>query len=252
VTRLFGAALAAVVLTGLMNPVRAEDKKDAGPIIDKAIKALGGMEKLGTARSMQTKSKGTISFGGDDNKFSSETTIQLPGKFRNAFEGEFMGNKVTGATVMDGNKGWRKFNDDVTEFDKDGVANERRNVYMQVIPALVIPLKLKIFKVEVAGEEKVDGKDAAVLKVTGPEGKDFKIYFDKESGLPVKTAGNVAGFDGSDAVQETTFSDYKDFDGIKKATKTVTKRGGEKFMTMEVTDFKVLKDVDPKTFEAPK
>jgi hypothetical protein len=252
VKKLIGAALVTVFLTGLVSPVRAESKKDADAIIDKAVKALGGMDKLKTARAMTWKSKGTLTFGGDDNKISSESTAQLPGKFRNAFEGEVMGNKITGAVVMDGDKGWRKFNDDVTAFDKDGVTNEHRNVYMQLIPTLVFPLKLKIFKVEVVGEEKVDGKAADVLKVTGPEGKDFKIYFDKESGLPVKTSANVTGFQGDDALQETTFSDYKDFDGIKKATKIATKRGGEKFMNVEVTEFKVLKDVDPKTFAEPK
>jgi hypothetical protein len=252
VTRLFGTALVTLVVAGLVGPVRAEDKKDAGPIIDKAIKALGGMEKLGPARSMTWKGHGVITFGGDDNKFSSEVTTQLPGKFRSGFEGEFMGNKVTGATVLNGDKGWRKFNDDVTEFDKDGMANEHRNIHLQVIPTLVFPLKLKIFKVEVAGEEKVDGKEASVLKVTGPEGKDFKLFFDKESGLPVKSVANVVGFGGDEAVQESTYGDYKDFDGIKKATKVVTKRGGEKFMTLDITEFKVLKEVDPKTFAEPK
>jgi hypothetical protein len=262
VKRLIGAALAAaVVLTGLTSTVRAEDKKGAeakkdgavDAILDKAIKALGGMEKLRTAHASSSNIKGTVTIGGEDNKITNEILSQLPGKYRSQIEGEVMGNKIMLITVMDGDKGWRKFNDDVTTFDKDAVATERRNVYLQMVPTLVFPLKLKqIFKVEAAGEEKVDGKTTDVLKVTGPEGKDFKIFFDKETGLPLKTVANVLGFMGDDAVQETTYADYKDFDGIKRATKLVTKRGGEKYLNLEVTDFKVLKEIDSKKFEEPK
>jgi hypothetical protein len=52
--------------------------------------------------------------------------------------------------------------------------------------------------------------------------------------------------------QETTYSAYKDFGGVKKATKIETKRDGQKFITAEVTDFKTGKKVDAKTFAEPK
>ena len=61
---------------------------------------------------------------------------------------------------------------------------------------MLVPLKGKDFKLEAAGEEKVDGKPAAGIKVTGPDQKDFTLYFDKESGLPVKLVARVVGFQG--------------------------------------------------------
>jgi len=82
--------------------------------------------------------------------------------------------------------------------------------------------------------------------------KDFTLYFDKESGVPVKQVAKVVGFQGQEYTAETTFADYKDFDGIKKATKVEIKRDGEKFQVMEVTEFKVLDKVDPETFAEPK
>lgn len=103
-----------------------------------------------------------------------------------------------------------------------------------------------------AGEEKIDGKPALGIKATGPDGKVFSIYFAKESGLPVKQVGKVVGFGGNEFTQETTFGAYKDLDGIKKATKIESKRDGEKFVELEVSEFKVLKQVDPKTFAEPK
>jgi hypothetical protein len=138
------------------------------------------------------------------------------------------------------------------ELDGDAVANEKRTIYIAAIPTLLVQLKGKGFKVESAAEEKVGDKPAAGLKVTGPDGKDFTMYFDKESGLPVRLVAQVIGFGGEEFKQDTTFSDYKDYDGIKKATKSSSKRDGEKFVDLETTEFKVLDKVDAETFSQPK
>jgi hypothetical protein len=122
----------------------------------------------------------------------------------------------------------------------------------QVVLLTLVPLKGKEFKLAVAGEEKVNGKRAAGIKVTGPDKKDFTLFFDKESGLLVKMVVKVIGFGNNEVTQEMTFGDYKEFDGIKKATKIVNKRDGERFQDIEIAEFKVLDKVDAKTFEEPK
>jgi hypothetical protein len=251
-TRLIGAILAAALACGLGGSARAADDKEVGTILDKAIKALGGEEKLSKAKALSWKAKGKITIGDGDNDFTSQTTIQGLDHVRAEFEGEFGGNKITGVTVLAGDKGWRKFGDNVMELDKDGIVNEKRTAYLNVVPVTIVPLKGKEFKVEAAGEDKVDGKPAIGLKVTPKDGKEFKLYFDKESGLPVKMVAKVAGFMGDEFTQETTYGAYKEMAGIKKATKVVAKRDGEKFISQEITEFKVLDKVDSKTFEEPK
>jgi hypothetical protein len=250
--QLLGSLLMAVLVSGLAGPIRAADDKDVQTVLDKAIKALGGEEKLSAARAFTWKGKGTINFGGGNSDFSSTTTIQGLDHLRSDFEGEFGGNKVKGALVLDGDKGWRKFGDMVMELDKNGVANEKRLLYLQVVPVTVVPLKGKGFKVEAAGTEMVGDKPAVVLKVTGPDGKDFKLYFDQTSDLPVKQTSKVVGFMSQEFTQETTFADYKDFGGIKKATRIVARRDGEKFLEQTITDFKPVEKVAPQTFTKPK
>ena len=125
-------------------------------------------------------------------------------------------------------------------------------LYVGAISSTLIQLKGKGFKLEPAAEEKVGDKPAAGIKVTGPDGKDFTLYFDKESGLPCQAGGPDGRFRRRRYKQETTYSDYKDFDGIKKATKVSSKRDGEKFVDIEITEFKVLDKVDPETFSQPK
>jgi hypothetical protein len=77
------------------------------------------------------------------------------------------------------------------------------------------------------------------------------LFFDKESGLPVKSVAKVRGFMGEEFTQETTFGGYKDFDGIKKATQIENKRDGQAFVKLEITEFKVLDKVEDKTFAQP-
>jgi hypothetical protein len=249
--RFFGAVLATVVVFGSGSLVRAADQ-DVNAILAKGAKALGGEDKLGKIDAYTYKAKGTITFGDNDNDVATEATVQGLTRHRRTFEGTFNGNEVKGVTVLNGDQAWRKFGDNAMEVDAAGVINEKATAYREVIPTTLVALKGKDFKVETAGEEKVGDKPAVVLKVTASDGKDFKLLFDKESGLPVKLVARVAGFQGDEFTQETTFDGYKDFGGIKKATKVTSTRDGQKFVNLELTEFKVLDKVEPDTFAEPK
>ena len=245
--RVVGLAVAAMFFSVVGGLARADDK-DVKSILDRAIKALGGEEKLAKVEAFSWKSKGIVIFNGNENESSNQVTVKGLDHFRR----EFGNDQFHGVIVVSGDKAWRKFGDDVRELEGDMLANEKRTVYLNVIPITLVPLHGKGFKVETAGEEKVGDKPALILKITGPDGKDFTLSFDKESGLPVKQVARVVGFQGGEQTLETTFADYKDFDGVKKATKIEIKRDGEKFQTMELTEFKVLDKVDPETFTEPK
>jgi hypothetical protein len=247
-TKLIGATLAVALVTGLTGAARADD---ANAILDKAIKAMGGEEKLKKAQTFTQSGKGTISIMGMDSEFTSRISAQGIDHTRQEFEGNFGGQAIKGATVLAGDKAWRKFGDDKTALEGDQLAGQKRGVYLALVPVTILPLKEKGFKVEAAGEEKVGDKPAVKVKGTGPDGKEFTLYFDKESGLPVKMAGKVMGFMGEEVDQETTYSDYKEMDGIQKATKVKATRGGEKFMEQQVTEFKIVDKFDAKTFTEP-
>lgn len=244
------AALVMPAMLGAVNMVRAAD--DATAIIDKAIAAVGGEAKLKAAKGATWKTKGKIIFGDNESEFTGSATSSGLDHFRQDFEGDFGGNKVQGVTVLAGDKGWRKFGENSLDMDAQAVANEKRSVILQIAPALLVPLKSNDFKLEAAGELKVGDAEAVGVKATGPDGKDFTIYFDKTSGLPVKLLAKVVGFGGEEFTQETLYSQYKEFGGVKKATKVEAKRDGQRFLESETTDFKLLDKVDDATFAEPK
>jgi hypothetical protein len=250
--RLIGGFIMAALLCGLAGPARAADDKDASAVIDKAIKALGGEEKLKPLGICTWKAKGKINFQGNEGDVAVTVTTEGLDHSRQDIDLDFGGMMVKGVIVLNGDKAWRKFGDMLMELGKDEVATSKRGVYLQVVPMLMLPLKGKEFKTALAGEEKVGDKAAVVLKITPPQGEDFKLYLDKDSGLPIKLVAKVKGFMGEDVTQETTYGDYKEMAGIKKATKLETKRDGMKFQDFTVNELKALDKVDPATFAEPK
>ena len=248
--RLPGTLLALLLVAGPAAAALGDDK-DPQAILDKAIQALGGEEKLKKAEAISWKSKGTMTFNGNEMDVKTHAISRGLTHYRRESEVESDQGTRKFVMVLGGDKGWFKFGDEPREMPEEALANQKRTVYLDVVPTLLVPLKGKDFKLEAAGETKVDDKPAVGLKVTAPDGKDFTLFFDKETGLPVKLVARVAGFQGNEFTQETTFKDYKDFDGIKKATRIVSKRDGEDFAKSEVTEFKILEKVDPKAFSEP-
>ena len=247
--RFLGAALVAAVAA--CGTSRA-DEAAAKAVVDKAIKAMGGEEKLSKIKAFSTKGKGTIVVDGGEIAFTFETTAKGLGQFRSSFEGEVGGAKFSGATVIDGGKGWRKLDADVKKMEGDELGHEKRNAYLEVTPVLPVLLNGKGFKLDLVGDEKVDGKPATAVRVTGPDGKDFTLYFDKMTDLPIKLNGRVVDYEGKEFTQDSTFEDYKDFNGVKVATKSKSLKNGAKFVDVDGVEFKPLDDVDPDTFAEPK
>jgi hypothetical protein len=239
----------AVLLLGTSG--RADSGKAGEAIVDKAIRALGGESKLKQIKVYSSKSSGKLHIGGTENPFTSKETTEGLNRSSQIFEAEFNGEKMKIISVVDGEKGWGKVGDQGQELDADKLANTKRATYLVGVSSNPLLLKEKGFKYEAAPDEKCEGKEAACIKGTGPDGKDFKVLFDKETGLPVMVSGTIANFTGEEVTQEVIYKNYKDFDGFKVATKVAIKHNGEKVVDADVVEFKRLDKVDPKTFANP-
>lgn len=244
-------AAALVVVTVLFARTGAARAQDAKAVVDKAIAALGGEDKLSKAGTITWKTKSKMFFNGNEGEAKTEITAQGIDRYRAVLEAEFNGNAFRTVTVLDGNKGWRDFRDQVDALSGEQLTNTKRIAYIDIVPVTLVALKGPGFKLESAPDENAAGKPASVLKVTGPDNKTFKLYFDKETGLPARMVGDVVSFRG-EYTQDTTYSNYKDFGGIKKATKVEDKRDGETFRINEITEFKVLEKAPADAFTEPK
>ena len=167
--RAFGL-LATVFSCGFAGAARAEDVA-ARAILDKAIKAMGGEDKLNKISSFSWTSTSVAKIGGKPIEMSAVFTFDGLTRVRR----EFRMGAAPRLTILDRDKGWYVFRREYRQMDGDAVSREKRNIYLQVVPSLLVPLKRDGFKYAAAGEEEVDGKPASVLNVTGPDGQEFRL-----------------------------------------------------------------------------
>jgi hypothetical protein len=89
------------------------------------------------------------------------------------------------------------------------------------------------------GECTVDGHQAVGLRMKLEGGPQQTWFFDKESGLLLKTESRTANFEGEETVTVTNYDDYQNFDGFPLARKETTQRDGKPASTRELIEFKV-------------
>lgn len=249
-------AFLCAVLLGLFftaTSLHAEDAAGAKDVIEKAVKAAGGADKVSKPCALVWKYKGTFSGLGDPIELTGEVIQQsAKGQYKNVVNFEFMGNKGTRIVVFDGTKGWASFMGMTMEMGEDELGETKEQIYASRLADLS-GIQDPALKFESLGESKVGDKAVVGFKVTSPGHKEVKLYFDKASGLVVKaqrTAKNT--MTNEDVDQDQIYEDYKEWpDGVKRAMKQTSKRMGKDFIATEVTESKVEPKVDDKIFSKP-
>ena len=152
--------------------------------------------------------------------------------------------------AINGDKGWKIQRGKLQDLAPREIAQQKEELYGNWI-ATILPLKDPAFKLSPIAESKVDDKPAVGVRVSHKGYNDVDLYFDDKSGLLVKTLHRTTRPDGKEVLSEFCYSDYKDFDGVKVATKFVRKIDGKAMADVQVTEVKLLDKIDDKEFEKP-
>lgn len=245
--------LAVALALAAAGAARADEQADMKAVIDKAIKAAGGEEKLAKFKAATFKAKGKFYGMGEGIDYTGEYAVQQPDKFRVRIEAGSGDNKFVFVRVVNGDKLWSKLGDKAQEVtDKDEIAEAKENGYAGWVTTLV-PLKDKGFTLASLGEVKVDGKPAVGVRVSHKGHRDVNLFFDKDKGLLVKSETTVKDFmaGGKESTQETLYSGYKEAGGVQHPTKLVINRDGKKYVDSEVTEYEPKEKLDDSEFGKP-
>jgi hypothetical protein len=238
--------------TGLVLTMttRAPAQEGALAVIDKAINAHGGAEKLAKIKALQLKTKGTLDILGGL-QFQQASSVDMAGKIKDVMEMEVMGQQVTVKTVYDGKQGWINVNGQTMDMDEKLLGMLKEVTHLTSIGRLT-PLKDKKFELSVVGEMKVNNSPAIGIKVSSAGHKDVNLYFDKKTGLLAKTElRNLDYMTMQEVAEERIVLDYQDVDGQKAPKRMLINRDGKKFMEAEITDVKYLTEIDASEFAKP-
>ena len=176
-------------------------------ILAKHYEACGGLTKMKAVNSMRVA--GTITVGpGMEAPFTMER--KRPGMRRM----EFTIQGMTGIQAFDGAKTWSVMPFMGKKDPEVGSDEDNKNALDDAdFDGALVDYKTKGHTIELVGKEAVEGADAFKLKVTKKNGNIEYDYLDAETYLLVKTEGKIKRR-GTEMEGETTFSDYKDVDGL--------------------------------------
>jgi hypothetical protein len=223
------------------NPARA--------LVDKAIMAAGGEANLKKHQAQTWNEKGTYYGMGDGLPYTSKLAMQFPGQFRMAVSS---GGMDIFTLVLDKDKGWMK--DDagkVREMTKDELKNQQSDTKAGWIASL-LPLKDKAFVLESIPGVQVGKKPTAGVSVTRADYPTVKLYFDKESGLLVKSEYEAfSGEKKRKVLTEIIYQNFKLIDGAQMPTHIIVNHDGKVYVEADILDLKAEGKLEAKVFDAP-
>jgi hypothetical protein len=250
--RKFAGALGIVALLALLNPVRAQDDAKLREVVDRAIKAHGGLETLTKYKASVSKEKGKFHGLGEAVDFSSVTSIQMPDRIRIEVKSKFGDQEFTFLQVIRGDKGWAKIGDMSMELDKDMLDEAKQQMNTANIANLAA-LKNKDYTLSPLGEAKVGETPVIGIRVKREKYRDVNLFFDKEKGFLLKTETRGKDFmrGGEEFTSTTLYDNYKKVQDQMIPHKVTIQRDGKPYVEGELIDVKNTEKLDDSVFEKP-
>jgi hypothetical protein len=243
-------AFLALVLVLVAATTRADESTTPRALVEKAIEAQGGRDKLAKFPAMKSRFRGKIHIDGEKSDFTGEMIMQGADQRKLSIEIEAGGAKVRIVQVLNHNKGWEKINDDAEEMGKADLAKAKEEAYGEWIATLV-PLQDKAFELAPLGEIQIDKQPAVGVRVSRKGHADVNLYFDKKTNLLVKIESRIKDENDQEVTEETFSSDYKEVQGTKQAMKFTVRHDGKVYLDGEVTEMKLVEKLEDSVFSKP-
>lgn len=219
--------------------------------IQAAIKAHGGEENLKKTITGSLAAKSTVAFGKIQGSFSWEETFELPQRNYRKISGKLTGKDISMEYATTDGSGWiRQNGGEAKEYKGEKQPLERSwNAFLALLPSCLADG----VKLEAAGEEKVDGREAVGVKVQGSVvGSEGVLFFDKKTGLMVKSRRLIQHPLSREEVEgEVTYGDFKEVSGVQYPHHITTYVTGKKVGDMEITRIEFSKRIDDHLFDKP-
>ncbi len=230
--------------------LRAEDETQPSVIVEKAIKALGGEDAMARLQAVTWKAEGTIHGPGVDLSITEEGAAQSAHQYRVDVTQEANGSRFSSLTVLNGDRGWLTSFGRTVDLPKDVRDRLIRERFAHRLVEAPVLLKDKQLTLAPLGEVRVGDRAAVGIRVSRATAPDIHLFFDKQTGLPVKREMHVQEA-GQDVVNEYLYGEYREYEGLKRFTKMTWKKDGKIFAEQEWTEIKLLERLDESLFDKP-
>ena len=232
-------------VAGAAQDEPANGNREARQIVRKGIRAMGGGEALAKSKVSTWKERGTYHGMGDGLPYTGEYAIEWPEKFKMEISDVF-------TIVLDGKQGWMSTGGAVQELTGDDLKEQQQQLHSGYVTSLLF-FSEDGYKLEKLDDADVDGKPAAVVKVSHDGQRDVKLFFDPQSGLLVKAEYRLKSpeLGGQEVTEEAFFRDYHEVEGLQVPRTALLHRDGQKFVEAEYYDMKFPDKLEASVFAKP-
>jgi hypothetical protein len=238
------------LVAGIAAFPRPAAEQRAKDIIEDAIAAQGGMDKLKKYPGSQSIMKGTMSFMGQDVPIEIDATYFFPDMAKYIIKMELLGQKVVVEEIWNAGKTKITAGGMVVPLNEAQQAAMDDTMRMQEALELYPLLDAKKFEIsKIDKPENANGQETVGVLVKTKGGKDRKLFFDAKTYALVMYEHRGLDLEEKEVDQKTVVLEHKKIDGILEPVKLEVLNDGKKFMTMKVTSVKHLEKIDKKEFD---
>jgi hypothetical protein len=229
-----------------VQPPAGASPTSARDLIDRAVKAKGGLEKLRSIRTV--KATATTTLFGESAAADVETTsyIRYPNAFR--IDAKMPAGPVI--QVFNGGDYWIQSARGVATPD-EAVAEQIRGTVQRDVIGVLLAITDGRARAERTADIVDNGRGLPAIRVSGPGITPFSILLDPETSLILAERYQIPAGRGAWMTVEEAFSDYQSVDGLQVAFNAVVRRDGRPMLTRRLRAFEYNVPLDPALFTKP-
>jgi hypothetical protein len=239
-------------LAALMAPAAGQstqDKDIARAILERAILAHGGKEKLKEIQVEETRFRGTTMANEVKTPFEGEQIQLLPNYNRKVIRFSSKGAVQTVIQVLHDDIATIRVNNQAAAIDPQTEQGMRLVLKlaraMRLVPLLTDPA----YSLAATGPTKVGERDADGIKVSAKGQGDIWLYFDRQTSLLTSAIYYFDEPNGVKARHDAYYGDYREDAGLQRPHKISWFREGKLVMEAEILNVKFLEKVPTFDFQ---
>lgn len=225
----------------LLNVAEAQDIDD---IINNMVKAIGGLEKI--------KEINTAVIEGRIYRGAMEIPMVIKVKKPDKVRIEITIQDKTMVQAYDGKTAWQII-PFMGTMETENIPDEEAKMLIEQadLDGPFIDYKQKGNKIELVGEEELEGNKVYKLKIIKKSGDISYFCIDKDSFIPLKRSVVIKKGDAK-VVVDFILSDYKAVDGVMTPFTIENKIDGQVATSIIIGEVKYNVEIEPEIFEKPK
>ena len=220
-------------------------------LIERAIVAHGGYEKLAKSHAERIRLRGTMFVGKSAVPFTNDLTLQLPGQYKSVVVVQ-QGERRHGIVhLLDGDNATVVIDGQPQTVNSLHLSQLRQTLQLEQAMRLVPLLSDPGFSLMPGQDYAYNGGVITSVRVQGKGQRELVLYFDRASALLVKSEHKIDGPGGKDILQEAFYSDFREVGGHVRPGKVLVQRDGQKVMEAELVAAQRVVRIDVLEFRRP-